>query len=108
MHFVVINDGGAMSVKEEVTHARNLWLKKTLEAAPRRPKILCCHIPVVPLREESALRKSFGFPSYVAHDREFLDLVRAHKETIIAMLNGHLHLTGVTQDEGICHIATSG
>jgi hypothetical protein len=106
--FIMINDSGAMCVKEDVTYARNLWLKKTLEASPGMPKILCCHIPLVPVREESVLKRSFGFPSYIAHDREFLDLLRDHKETIIAMLNGHLHLTGVTRDEGIYHIVSSG
>jgi hypothetical protein len=70
--------------------------------------ILCCHIPLVPVREEAVLKQSFGFGSYIAHDDELLGLVDAHADRIVAVLSGHLHLTGVVQRHGVHHIVVSG
>jgi hypothetical protein len=73
-----------------------------------KPKIICCHIPLVPLREERVLAKSFGFESYAARDRELLDLIEQHADTIIAVLSGHLHLTGMVERKSIFHVCLSG
>src|SRR5207244_3453427 len=92
--FIALGDGGACSVGENITRARNAWLRKTLEGSPALPKILWCHIPIVPIREESVLSASFGFRSYITHEKELEELIRAHADTIVAVLAGHLHLSG--------------
>jgi 3',5'-cyclic AMP phosphodiesterase CpdA len=84
------------------------WLRQALEANPELPKILCCHIPVACVREEEVLKKSFGFPSYYAHDQELLALLKSHNDSVLAVLSGHLHLTGCVKVDGIYHIVTSG
>ena len=75
---------------------------------PAQPKVLGCHIPVVPIRQEPVLAKSFGFRSYQAHDPELLEVIDAHAATIVAVLSGHLHLTGCVQRKGVHHISISG
>jgi hypothetical protein len=106
--FIMLNNSGACSVSEAVTHARNEWLRATLESTPEQPKILCCHIPLVVVREEPVLKESFGFRSYTARDAELLGLVDAHADTILAVLSGHLHLTGVATRQGVAHISIAG
>jgi predicted MPP superfamily phosphohydrolase len=108
VQFVMLDDSGApASNATEVGRRRRRWLRDVLEGSPD-PKILCCHIPLVPLREEAVLKKSFGFGSYIAHDGEMLKLVESHADRIIAVLSGHLHLTGMVRRQGICHITVSG
>lgn len=107
--FVVFNDSGAPgSNKSEVGQARRNWLRGVLEASPNVPKILCCHIPLIPMREEPVLRESFHWNSPWAQDDEMLKLVDAHSDEIVAVLTAHLHLTGAVQRNGIWHVVTSG
>ena len=44
----------------EVIQARNEWLRKALARTGNKPKILCCHIPLVNFRDEAVLSQSFG------------------------------------------------
>ena len=93
--FVMLNDSGAPnSNSRDVGKRRNQWLAGILESTPEVPKIICCHIPLVPIRDEPVLKESFGFSSYTAHDERLLGLVDEHAGSIVAVLSGHLHLTG--------------
>jgi len=93
---------------EKLRRQRNEWLRKVFAGNQKKPKILCCHIPVVSLREEAVLKRSFGFCSWKSHDEELIELLSANKETILAVLSGHLHLTGCVKVDGIYHIVPSG
>ena len=107
--FVMLNDSGAPNSNSgDVGRRRNEWFAGVLDNTPDVPKIVCCHIPLVPIRDEPVLKKSFGFISYVAGDKRLLDLVDEHGDSIIAVLSGHLHLTGVVVRNGVHHIAVSG
>lgn len=107
--FVMLNDSGAPMVNDkEVGRQRNAWLRSVLEASVGVPKIICCHIPLIPIREEAVLAKSFGFISYAAKDPELVSLVDEHAESIVAVLSGHLHLTGVVVRKGVYHVSLSG
>jgi hypothetical protein len=106
--FVVLNDSGApQSNGTDVGRARNRWFRETL-ASSTAPKIVCCHIPLVPIREEAVLRKSLGFHSYTAHDEELLAAVETPANRVVAVLSGHLHLTGMVRQNGVYHISISG
>jgi hypothetical protein len=107
--FVMLNNSGApVSNRQPVGRRRNAWFRHVLEGSPGVPKIVCCHIPLVPLRDAAVLAKSFGFISHVAGDDELLGLVDAHADSIIAVLSGHLHLTGIVRREGVHHVSVSG
>lgn len=106
--FIALNNAGACCVGPAVVKARNDWLRRTLEGAPSAPKIILCHIPLVPLRQEAVLAKSFGFRSYIDHDGGTLGIVEEHADSVLAVLSGHLHLTGVAERKGICHISVAG
>jgi 3',5'-cyclic AMP phosphodiesterase CpdA len=111
IEFIMLDDSGATASNHTaVGQARRNWLRKSLEASPNVPKIICCHIPFVCVREEAVLAKSYGYPdrAYSAHDDEMLQLVKEHSQEIIAVLSGHLHMTGVTQFDGIYQIVVSG
>lgn len=69
------------------------WLFKELDG----PSIIFTHIPFGLVREESVMQKSFGFPSY----RIFKDFDHPN---IVAIVSGHLHLTGKKDKQ----IVTSG
>ena len=106
--FVMLNNSGAALVSPEISHARNQWLRKVLQSNRRKQKIIGCHIPLIPLRQESVLAKSFGFISYEAHDQELLGLVDANADSILAVVSGHLHLTGYVERRGVHHISVAG
>ena len=110
LRFIMLNNSGATSnaVNPEIIRQRNAWLRDVLETYPDQPKILGCHIPLVPVRDETVLNKSFGFKSYAAHDAELLSLVDQHADSLIAVLSGHLHLTGQIQRKGVHHISICG
>ena len=108
LRFIMLNNSGAPTIPPEVVRARNDWLRGVLQANPSQPKILCCHIPIVPVRDESVLARSFGYSSYIAHDPELLAQVDEHAESMLAVLSGHLHLTGLVQRKGVHHISISG
>ncbi len=107
--FVMLNNSGAPnSNSAAVGRRRNQWFRNILDASGDLPKIVCCHIPLVPLRDEAVLGKSFGFTSYAARDEQLLSLVDQHSESIVAVLSGHLHLTGLVTRHAVHHVAISG
>ena len=106
--FIMLNNAGATVVSPNIIHARNQWFRKVLEDNPTKQKIIGCHIPIIPLRQENVLAKSFGFVSYQSHDPELLDLVHTHSDSIAAVLSGHLHLTGYVKRRGVHHISVAG
>ena len=106
--FIMLNNAGAAVVKEDVIHARNAWLRGVLEKNTTKEKILCCHIPIIAVRDEKTLAESFGFATFHAHDAELLDLVDSHASSILAVLSGHLHLTGYAMRNGVPHVSIAG
>jgi hypothetical protein len=109
IHFIALDNSGAPGTnRTPVGRRRNDWLRSQLSAFPNEPKIVCCHIPLTPVREEAVLRRSFGFASCTAGDAELLKLVDQHAGRVLAILSGHLHLTGVVQRKGVYHIVVSG
>jgi hypothetical protein len=108
LRFIMLNNSGASGIPPAVAKARNDWLRGVLESNRHQPKIVCCHIPLVPVREEAVLKESFGFSTYIAHDAELLAQVDEHAESIVAVLSGHLHLTGFVERKGVHHISIAG
>ena len=107
IQFIMLNNSGTGCVTREVYDARTQWLRSTLESSPI-PKIICCHVPLISVRDPSVLAESFGFTTYYTLEPEILELVHHHAASILAVLSGHLHLTGVVFDRSICHISISG
>ena len=105
--FIMLNNSGTGCVTQGVYDSRAQWLRLILEASSI-PKIICCHVPLIPVRDSSVLAESFGFISYYALEPEILELIHQHLESTLAVLSGHLHLTGVVFDKSICHISISG
>ena len=108
LRFIMRNNSGATVVSPEIIRQRNAWLRDVLKTYSNQPKILGCHIPIIPLRDEPVLARSFGFASYTARDAELLALVDQHADSIIAVLSGHLHLTGQIERNGVRHISICG
>ena len=108
VRFLMLNNAGAPSAGAKAAKARNAWLQAALEQYADWPKILCCHVPLIALRDSATLRESFGFESFFAQDQQCLALVDAHAESILAVLCGHLHLTAAAWREGVAHICPSG
>ncbi|MCE9613377.1 MAG: metallophosphoesterase [Lentisphaerae bacterium] len=105
---VVMNNAGSFHVTRERREARYGFLRNALRADPARPKILVCHIPLVPLRDPAVLRNSFGFISWRCLEAELIDLLDAAGQTVRLVISGHLHLTGMVERLGVHHVAASG
>lgn len=108
IRFVMLNNAGTAHCGPAACQARARWLRSTFEAHREGPILVCCHIPLVPMREVAVLKESCGFPSWRTQEPEILKLVRQHDRMVVAVLSGHLHLTGTCQDEGVKHVVLSG
>ena len=108
IEFIAFNNSGTYCIPDEQEYARKETLNKLLQKKPSLPKIMCCHIPLLPIREESVLAESFGFASYKTKDASTLDVLNAPENKVLAVLSGHLHITGVSITDGIHHITIAG
>lgn len=108
--FVVIDASGTgmPDLPKERVAARERALRDHLEAYADRPVIVACHVPLLPVRELAVLEKSFGFASHSVREPGVLEIIRAHRHHVAAVLSGHLHLSGVVHEDGIAHIDVCG
>ncbi len=105
---IVLNNGGTFHVTARRREARAEAFKKMLTARPGVPKIIICHVPLVPVRDRDVLRESFGFISHTTLEGELLDLLDQHGAAVRLVLSGHLHLSGMIQRRGVRHCVASG
>ena len=106
--FIVMDTTGAHRVGDEVTDARNAFLRRALAQVAGMPVILVTHVPLIAMREEGPLRASFGFSSWRVLETGLLRAIDEERERVIAVLCGHTHLTGVQERLGIYHIMPAG
>lgn len=108
--FVCLNNSNACGDDENnpTTRKRNQWLKTVLNTLPQSPTIITCHIPLLAMRDEAVLQKSFGFPTYKMIGDGTWNIIRKHKKNVVAIICGHTHLTSITQKDGIFQICPSG
>ncbi len=105
---IVLNNAGTFHVTAPRREARYQALRRLLRARPAVPKILVCHVPLVPVRDRPVLQESFGFISYQTLEGELLDLLDAEGASVRLVLSGHLHLTGMVERLGVRHLAVAG
>lgn len=109
--FIVLNNAfGDTEPAEGARKRRNRWLEQVLQQHPGVPKVIACHVPLVPMREPQVLRDSFAFPTWVNQDpdKRLLGILSAHADSIVAVLSAHLHLTSHVFAEGLNFIVPSG
>lgn len=106
--FIVVDTSGGHRSPDEVTAARHAFVERALAATRGWPVLVVTHIPLVAMREEGPLKASFGFSSWRVLDTRMLELLEAQAERVIAVLCGHLHLTGVRRQKGIYHLMPAG
>lgn len=108
VRFIAFNNSGTYNLPDEQEYARKEKLKELLQSNTSMPQIVCCHIPLIPLREEDVLAKSFGFTSYKTKDASTLDVIQDPRCNVRAVLSGHLHITCSAVKKGIHHISITG
>jgi len=94
-HFILFNNSNGLGSIGDATTNRNEWLENTLNEYDAYPKIIVCHIPLISYREEENLRMSFGYWTYKLRGVNTWSIIQKHSDRVIAVLNGHVHLTGV-------------
>lgn len=106
--FIVVDTSGAHRRPDEITATRNAFVERAFDRAGDMPVFVLTHVPLIALRDETALLPSFGFSSWKVQDEALLAIVEAHADRVIAVLCGHIHLTAVMQRLSIYHIMPSG
>jgi len=106
--FIMVDTSGGNEEDSYAISDRNAFLKRAFDRFEKLPLFVVTHIPLIPMRDDETLRASFGFPSWRLLDGEILDIIESHADSVIAILCGHLHLTGVRKKKGIYHIAPAG
>ena len=107
INFVMLNNAGTTQCTQDVYDARAAWLGKALDETPG-PIFLCCHMPLVAMRDQETLIKSSRFESWKCREPEALEIVNRHRDKVAAVISGHLHLTGKVEADGIVHIDIAG
>jgi hypothetical protein len=105
---IVLNNAGTFHVGAARREARVENFRRLLRARPGVPKILVCHVPLLPVRDNAVLRESFGFLSYKALEVELLDALEVDGREVRLIISGHLHLTGMVAAGGVRQLVTSG
>lgn len=105
---IVLNNGGTFHVTAARREQRYHALTRLLSVEPSRPKILICHVPLVPVRERAVLRESFGFRTHTSLEAELLDVLEVHGAAVRLILSGHLHLTGAADWGRARQVVTAG
>jgi predicted phosphodiesterase len=108
VRFVLLNN--AQAAPTPWKRRRDAWLAAELAAHAALPKLIVCHVPLLPMRQPEVLAASFNFPTWVDPDAPGgpLELIERHRKSVIAVLSGHLHLTARVERNGIHHIVPSG
>jgi predicted phosphodiesterase len=108
--FVIANNSGSATAEltKQAIDERERNLRSHLESHADRPVIVACHIPVVPMRDEAILKSSFDIPTYKVAEPGMLRIIEEHRHHVTAVLCGHLHLSGVVQQNEINHIDVCG
>lgn len=118
--FILFDNSNGMGNGNDESSLRNEWLMATLEKNKNYPKIIVCHIPLVAFREDNILNESFSYWSYKMSGDDTLRIIENHSDKVIAILNGHVHLTGAIKtnnywlsglypgENDIFHISPSG
>lgn len=107
--FLVFNNAGT-GVHLTATQRRKRLenLQRLLVRHRGQPKFIVCHVPLVCLREEPVLAASMAFPSYKCLEPEILEAIEAEAATVLAVLSGHIHITGLVVQKGIHHLTATG
>ena len=106
--FIVVDTSGAHRRPDGVTDLRNRFLERAFDRAGNMPVVVLTHVPLIAMRDEGALSRSFGFSSWKVMDEAAIKIVENRSRQVIAVLCGHLHLTAARERHGICHIMPSG
>ena len=106
--FVVFNNAGTgEGWAGEIYRFRVERLTDLLEEHGGTPTIVVCHIPVYPIRQEEILAQSFGFHSWRTVEPEIGEVLANHP-SVVAIVSGHLHLTGMARHHGMAQIVFAG
>lgn len=107
--FIVFNNAGTGDHLPPAVREKRLGNLQQLLARHRdQPKIIACHVPLVCVREESVLAASMDFPTYKCLEPEILEAIENEAESVLAVLGGHIHITGCVAQKGIHHLIASG
>ncbi|NLG52029.1 MAG: hypothetical protein GX552_18125 [Chloroflexi bacterium] len=106
--FIVVDTGDAHHIRDERTAARNAFVGRALERLRGMPVFVVTHVPLIAMREQEPLMASFGFSTWRVLDPGLREMVEAHREQVVAVLCGHIHLTGVREERGIYYIMPAG
>ncbi|MEZ6071011.1 MAG: metallophosphoesterase [Pirellulales bacterium] len=108
LRFLMLNNAGTLACSAVVARRRADWLASQLTTGEKLPTVLCCHVPLLPMRDPEVLAASCRFQPWQCAEPAVLEAVRAHRDQVVAVLSGHLHLTGVVEDCGVTHVCVAG
>jgi len=106
--FIVVDTSGGHRSPDSVTAARNAFVERAFERLGGMPAVLVSHVPLIAMREEEVLKKSFMWPSWHVVDPRMAEIVESHRDTVAAVLTGHLHLSAAKEVNGILHVTSTG
>lgn len=107
--FIVFNNAGTGQTLTPTSREKRLEnLQRLLARHRNQPKIIACHVPLVCIRDESVLAASSDFPTYKCLEPEILEAIEDESDSVLAVLGGHVHITGCVVQKGIHHLIASG
>lgn len=106
--FLVVDTSGGHRSPDEITRARSAFVERAFERVAGMPVFVLTHIPLVAMRREEALVPSFGFSSWKCVDESVWRIVAREATRVVAVLSGHIHITGSRVVDGVRHIMPSG
>jgi Calcineurin-like phosphoesterase len=106
--FVVIDTSGAELPAGDATAARNSFARRALNRFADGPLVVVSHAPLLYVRDPKVLAQSFGLPNWHLVDPQLRQIVAGHAQRVIAVISGHLHLSGMAEQDALVQIVPCG
>lgn len=110
LRFIVIDTSDTLHDPEHAPIQRNNFVEAELDRAKAENQsvILISHVPLCPIRDEPALMASFEWKTHRVLEPILLALVEQYADNVLAVVSGHLHLSGMVIRAGVHHLVTAG
>lgn len=106
--FVVIDSSGGEIEPCPLTARRAAFFRRAADRLAGMPLFVLTHVPLIAVRDDQTLFKSFGYSSYKVADRSLLEAIIARRSQVIGVLSGHVHVNAIIPRDGITHVVPVG
>lgn len=106
--FVVMDTCDVREDCDTAAARRSSFVASALDFLSDQPVFVVTHYPLIPMRRPETLNRALRTGNWMLRDTRLLETIEAASDRVLAVLCGHVHLTSMRQQNGVCHIMPAG